>query len=158
MRLSLRSSLLAGLLMLAATAFAHPMGNFSVNRYARISANADGIRLRYLLDLAEIPHYQEMQRTGLVADPGDSRTEKYLTNEAETLRRGLVLWRNGKPGSLRLESQQISFLAGAGGLPTIKVALTYQSGCPAVLPTPSHIKSGDTHFAAPAARNETQSD
>src|SRR5438552_19151345 len=76
MRLSVRSSLLAGLLMLAATAFAHPMGNFSVNHYARISAGANGIRLRYLLDLAEIPTYQEMQRTILVADPVDGRSAK----------------------------------------------------------------------------------
>ena len=154
MRLSVRSSLLAGLLMLAATAFAHPMGNFSVNHYARISANADGIRLRYLLDLAEIPTYQEMQRGGLVADPADSRTGKYLTNEADTLRRGLVLWLNGKPVSLRLESQQISFLAGAGGLPTMKVALTYQSGWPAALPTHSQIEYADTNFPGRAGWKE----
>src|SRR5256885_11270071 len=107
MRISVRLSLLAGLLMFAVTAFAHPMGNFSVNHYSRISASSDGIRLRYLLDFAEIPTYQEMQRTGLVADSSDGRTVKYLAGEAETLRRGLVLWLNGKPVWLRLESQHI---------------------------------------------------
>src|SRR5437764_13601426 len=91
---------LAVVLMLSATAFARPMGNFSGNHDSRIWASSDGIRLRYLLDFAEIPTYQEMQRTGLVADWSDGRTVKYLAGEAETLRRGLALWLNGKAFSL----------------------------------------------------------
>ncbi len=52
------SALIGALLLLVAfpaMAEAHPFGNFTVNRYARLEAAADGIGLRYILDLAEIP-------------------------------------------------------------------------------------------------------
>src|SRR5207248_1662769 len=154
MRISVKLSLLALLLMFAVTAFAHPMGNFSINHYSRISAGADGIHLRYVLDFAEIPTYQEMQRTGLVADSADAGTKKYLIQEAETLRHRLVLWLNGNALPLRLESQRISFLAGAGGLPTMKVAFTYRSSWPATLPIHSQIEYADTNFPGRAGWKE----
>jgi hypothetical protein len=37
------------------------MGNFSVNHYSKITFESDGIRVRYFIDLAEIPTYQELQ-------------------------------------------------------------------------------------------------
>ena len=36
----------------------HPMGNFSISHYAAIRVLADGVELRYLLDLAEIPPFR----------------------------------------------------------------------------------------------------
>src|SRR2546430_9116826 len=53
-----RSALGLALLLSAlvvAQAAAHPLGNFSVNRYSRLDVARDGIQLRYVLDLAEIP-------------------------------------------------------------------------------------------------------
>ena len=40
--------------------FAHPLGNFTVNQYSRIEATTDGLRLVYVLDMAEIPAFQEI--------------------------------------------------------------------------------------------------
>src|SRR2546430_15402864 len=98
MRISLKIALITGglLMVLPRPAFAHPMGNFSINHYAHISANADGIRLRYVLDLAEIPTYQEMQRSGLVADAADLRAARYLAQQAASIRHGLWLRLNGE--------------------------------------------------------------
>jgi hypothetical protein len=45
-RLILLASLRAGLA-------AHPMGNFSVNHYARLEPGAHGVAIRYVMDLAE---------------------------------------------------------------------------------------------------------
>ena len=39
----------------SACLWAHPMGNFSVNHYARLQFGAPGVQLTYVLDLAEIP-------------------------------------------------------------------------------------------------------
>ena len=58
---------LAALLLVPATASAHPLGNFSVNHLARISVSADRVDVRYILDAAEIPTLQKS-----IADP---RTE-----------------------------------------------------------------------------------
>ena len=55
-------------LLAAALCFAHPMGNFSVNHYARLEATARGVQLTYAIDLAEIPtfdllHSWQLERT-----------------------------------------------------------------------------------------------
>ena len=47
------------------------MGNFSISHYAAIQVEPDGIRLRYLLDLAEIPTFQTLQDAALRPDPED---------------------------------------------------------------------------------------
>src|SRR5947209_10412830 len=119
------------LLLLAATpAFAHPMGNFSINHYTRISVQRGAVELRYVLDLAEIPTYQEMQRTGMTAEQGSAASAHYLAQQAETLRRGLRLQAEGRTLGLSLVSQQILFSPGAGGLPTMKLGFTYRATLP----------------------------
>jgi hypothetical protein len=40
-------------------ATAHPLGNFSVNQYSRLEVDGSQIRIRQILDLAEIPTFQE---------------------------------------------------------------------------------------------------
>src|SRR5207244_9149719 len=41
-----------------AAASAHPLGNFTVNRFSRVEAAAGHVYVVYVLDLAEIPTYQ----------------------------------------------------------------------------------------------------
>ncbi len=62
------------LLACAASSFAHPMGNFSISHYAGIRIERGYIELRYILDEAEIPTFQEMQRAGIVPKVGDPST------------------------------------------------------------------------------------
>ena len=45
----------------AGSAEAHPLGNFTINRYARIELGADAVRLHYVVDMAEIPAFQEIR-------------------------------------------------------------------------------------------------
>jgi hypothetical protein len=61
------------LLLLAAVTpmLAHPMGNFSVNHYSRIRVERNFVELRYVIDMAEIPTFQELQTAGINADPQD---------------------------------------------------------------------------------------
>jgi nickel/cobalt exporter len=55
---------LAALAMTAATliapalAAAHPLGNFTINRFSRVEVSGPRLYVRYVLDLAEIPTYQ----------------------------------------------------------------------------------------------------
>ncbi len=48
----------AASLALPALAAAHPLGNFTVNRFSRIEASGPRLYVRYVLDLAEIPTFQ----------------------------------------------------------------------------------------------------
>ena len=58
--------LLAGAAWLAPAADAHPLGNFTVNRYARVEVSGPTVRVYYVLDEAEIPAFQE--RRAVAAD------------------------------------------------------------------------------------------
>ena len=63
----LRVALLAAV---AANLGAHPMGNFSVNHYARIEPSAQGVEILYVLDLAEIPTFELLQKWNLADSAG----------------------------------------------------------------------------------------
>src|SRR5271168_5095121 len=69
------------MLGLCRMASAHPMGNFSVNHYSKISLDPDRIRVRYFIDLAEIPTYQELQQANIPAtaiDPSSADVISYI--------------------------------------------------------------------------------
>ena len=50
---------LAACLLAPAAAMAHPLGNFTVNRYSRVQPSGDRIYVLYVLDMAEIPTFRE---------------------------------------------------------------------------------------------------
>ena len=92
-----RTGLLAAAVLCApAVGHAHPMGNFSISHYAAIRVLATSIEVRYVLDLAEIPTFQEIQDSGIVAEAGHASVGPYLARKAETLGSGLVLELNGR--------------------------------------------------------------
>ena len=45
-------------LVIPALASAHPLGNFTINRFSRIEVSGPRLYVRYVLDMAEIPTYQ----------------------------------------------------------------------------------------------------
>ena len=45
---------------------AHPLGNFSISQYSAIGIDRNKIELRYLIDMAEIPTFQELQNPELL--------------------------------------------------------------------------------------------
>ena len=113
--------------MLPELSFAHPMGNFSISHFAGLRIEADAIDLRYILDMAEIPTFQEMQTTGIVPAPDDPRVVAYLASKAEALKGGLVLTLNGRPLALETVSENVIFPPGAGNLPTMKIGVVYRA-------------------------------
>jgi ABC-type nickel/cobalt efflux system permease component RcnA len=114
-------------------ALAHPMGNFSVNHYSKITLENDRIRVRYLIDLAEIPTYQELQRANIsttAIDPNSIAAINYVAQRGAELGRGLTLNVNGQTVSLHLLSSGVIFPPGAGGLPTMKMGFVYEAAYP----------------------------
>src|SRR5204863_7237420 len=51
-------ALAAATLVWPALAAAHPLGNFTINRFSRIEVSGPRLYVRYVLDMAEIPTYQ----------------------------------------------------------------------------------------------------
>jgi ABC-type nickel/cobalt efflux system permease component RcnA len=119
-----------GLLLFPQTCGAHPMGNFSISHYAGIRIGQDFVELRYLLDIAEIPTFQEiqeMQKAGIVPRLGDPTLAAYLERKAEVLKAGLILELDGRPLFLEVKSKDVIFPPGAGGLPTMKLGFVYRA-------------------------------
>jgi ABC-type nickel/cobalt efflux system permease component RcnA len=126
-----RLVLLAGLaaaLAVPAAAQAHPLGNFTVNRYSAVEASGDSVYVKYVLDLAEIPTYQEGDR---VRRPGF----------AAQVSRGLVLELDGHRAILRTLASRTHSRPGAGGLPTLRFEAVYEADR-----TGSAIRFEDTNF------------
>src|ERR1700691_4664892 len=112
--------LLFGLHLSCAISFAHPMGNFSINHYAKIKVGQKSIEIRYLIDMAEIPTFQEMRQFDITPADDDPGVAHYLEGQAQVLRKGLSLECDGQSVSLATVSRQAEFADGAGGLPTMK--------------------------------------
>ena len=102
------------LLALAAPAGAHPLGNFSVNHLTVVRASSDRVDVRYVLDQAEIPTFQER---GLPP-------ARVLERKRAEVARGVTLTVGGRPVALALRpGGRIAFPRGAGGLRTTRVEL-----------------------------------
>ena len=122
-------SLLIFLLMSPST-FAHPMGNFSINHYSKIIPGAHAIEVDYIIDMAEIPTFQQMQESAVVPKADDPSLVPYLQRESELLKGGLTLLVDGQPLILRTVSRQAIFPPGAGGLPTMKMGFVFVTTLP----------------------------
>src|SRR5437763_3915959 len=105
---------MAALVLAAVPAGAHPLGNFTVNRYARVELSAGVVRVYYVLDEAEIPAFQD--RDALKADPV-TFTQKRLDDIVQHL----TLTLNGQPESLRVRSHLLTEPPGQGGLATLRL-------------------------------------
>ena len=119
---------LAALCLFAMSAFSHPMGNFSISHYTRLTFGPQSIDFLYLIDMAEIPTFQEKPRVDLNGNGTFEASEQdaYLSRKVEELTEGLVVKLNGTRYPLARVSQQLEFLPGGLNLPTLKIYLKYQ--------------------------------
>jgi nickel/cobalt exporter len=107
-------ALLGAALAAPASVLAHPLGNFTVNRYSAIELSGDRVYLHYVLDLAEIPSFQLGDR---VRGPGF----------AHVLARRLDLRLDGHRARLKLLDSAVRGRPGAGGLTTLRFEAVYEA-------------------------------
>lgn len=124
----LPAAMLLGAFLLAvlpAPTVGHPLGNFTVNQYSRLEPGAGGVAVRYVLDMAEIPTFQELQRIDTDDDDVVSDAEKaaYLETQVPFLVSGLGLEVDGNAVPLEVLGQELSFPPGQGDLATLRLVL-----------------------------------
>ena len=154
-RVSLAGMLIAGILLAHRPSAAHPLGNFSINHYTGIRVTRDVIELRYRIDMAEIPTFQEIQETGIVSEAGHPSLSGYLARKAEALKEGLFLEVNGRRLPLWEEASEVIFPPGAGGLPTLKLGILYRAPLDSVIPAGlNQLRYRDANFAGRAGWKE----
>ena len=111
------------------TVFAHPLGNFTVNRYSRLEIGATELELLYVIDMAEIPSHR--LRTEIDSD-GDgvlsaAEQQQFLAVEAERLAQNFTLTINGQSTVLQHQMLNLHFVEGQAGLPTTRIEARFQS-------------------------------
>jgi nickel/cobalt exporter len=107
---------------------AHPMGNFSINHFSALDIYPTLIRVSYVIDLAEIPTFQEMQDSGLTTQqPDDPGVAAYRERKVQDLQQGLTLQVGAQALPLALRSSTLTFPPGAGGLPTLRLSAVYEA-------------------------------
>ncbi|MGH9768041.1 MAG: hypothetical protein ACREAB_11450 [Blastocatellia bacterium] len=115
--------LVAVTVALLSGALAHPLGNFTINHFVRIETGAERARIRYVVDLAEVPTFQESQKADLDSDGNlsDAELNGYLDQVTPGYLIGLKLTADGAPVALRLTGKSIGRLPGAAGLFTLRI-------------------------------------
>ncbi|MBX7218947.1 MAG: hypothetical protein K1Y36_03300 [Blastocatellia bacterium] len=142
---------LFSLLLLAQTTsavLAHPLGNFTINHFSRLQVETSGVKVRYVVDMAEIPTFQEIQAADKESKDGPP-TANWLKQYAETtasrLAQGLVLTVDGVRVPLQVTAKTISLPPGAGNLPTLRLECDLTGSFAGSLQT-RRLKYEDTNF------------
>ncbi|HEU5316649.1 MAG TPA: hypothetical protein VFX49_11105, partial [Chloroflexota bacterium] len=128
-------------------ALAHPLGNFTVNRYARLELTPQQARVRYVLDMAEIPTFQAMPTIDANRDGTVSGQERaaYARRRAEEIARGLTLTLDGASLPLHTTDADAELLPGQGGLQVLRLSTWLEA--PAASPhlrRATSLTSGDS--------------
>ncbi|MFF4051520.1 nickel transporter [Streptomyces chartreusis] len=96
-------------------ASAHPLGNFTVNRYDGLVVTPGELRVHHVEDLAEIPATQakpDIEKAGMTA---------WARQRCETAARGSEVTVDGRTVELKLRSSQARVRPGQAGLDTLRV-------------------------------------
>ncbi len=128
-RMAVVGGLLGGVLVLPMAAAAHPLGNFTINQHVGIIVRQGEVTLDYIVDMAEIPTFQERQAIDLDRDDQVSQAEKatYLEMACADRSASLVLTADGAPLSLSPTGSRLAFLPGQAGLSTLRLECGYRA-------------------------------
>jgi ABC-type nickel/cobalt efflux system permease component RcnA len=111
---------------------AHPLGNFTINRYARLEFSEDVVNIVYALDFAEIPTFQQMELLDTDDDGAvsDAESERYLNEIVPMLVDGLRVVVGDSALPLSIEERRLALLPGEGGLKILRLDARFSATLP----------------------------
>jgi nickel/cobalt exporter len=121
------------LVFLAPGASAHPLGNFTVNRYSGIEIDLGHVRVHYVVDMAEIPTFQELPAIDGNGDgvASAAELEVWTRSEVPAIDDRLALTVNGRRIAMRpLDGASAVLLPGQGGLDTLRLEAEFEGPAP----------------------------
>jgi len=151
---------LIGLVILIAlsaiSALAHPLGNFSVNQFSRVEVEKSEIKVRSILDLAEIPTLQlkgeiDADKDGVYSQ---SELDAYAENITAQHISNLHLSINGNEIPLAESSKKISIRDGEGNMPLLRVEWNLTAALPNAAAGNHRVKFENKNYAERIGWNE----
>ena len=119
--LLIAGAFLAGI---AAPAGAHPLGNFTSNTFAKIRVQPEHLTVDYVLDLAEIPALQTIQREDADGDGtlAGREAEAFAERRCAELAAGAKVLVNQTAARLDVQAATVTLPPGQAGLVTLRLA------------------------------------
>lgn len=104
-------------------ASAHPLGNFTVNTYSGVVVAPSSVDVRYVVDMAEIPAYQERSR---IDRDGNGRVDdaegaSYAQAQCAQMVGGISITVTATPVVLTVRAAEVTFPPGQAGLTTLRL-------------------------------------
>ncbi|MBW4539571.1 MAG: sulfite exporter TauE/SafE family protein [Myxacorys chilensis ATA2-1-KO14] len=129
---------------------AHPLGNFTINHYAGVQVAQDDVAIDYVLDMAEIPAFQEINQidTNHNRKPDSAETVNYPAEKCREVKSHLALQVNQQPLALSLNNAIVEFPPGVGGLATLRLTCGFQSavGSATTVSTTQRVEFEDNFY------------
>ncbi len=131
------------------SALAHPLGNFTINHFSRLEVGASLVRVRYVVDMAEIPAFQALQA---VDADGDRRTSEaelndYAAHAVAQYAEGLIITVDGARVPLEETSKRLTMPEGVGGLRTLRLECEFVGQfSPQAQRAPRRLRFEDTNY------------
>jgi nickel/cobalt exporter len=121
------------LALLPVVAMAHPLGNFTINRFSRVTVFSDHIEVMYVMDAAEVPTYQAMPLIDTNRDDAvdEAESASYIADQQKRLTPLLSLLVDNQPLTLEPTTGVLEFPPGQAKLPTLRLTLHYTAALPA---------------------------
>lgn len=124
--------------LVGVSASAHPMGNYSTNQYFLVDTRGDQLTVYYLLDMAEIPAFKELDSLDADMDEvyTDAEQQAYLDKRLPEILAGLHFSANGMEHPLSMLGHRLSLIPGLGGMTVINLLVKVT---PVDLPWPPQL-------------------
>ncbi|MGB1253607.1 MAG: nickel/cobalt transporter [Candidatus Promineifilaceae bacterium] len=125
---------------------AHPLGNFSVNRYSRLTIEETTATVFYVVDMAEVPAFQNRPTIDTNQDQvlSSAEIDQYLATWLPELIENLELRFENRPIPLTYAAHQLTFPAGQSSLETQRLELTLTATLPQ---TQGNLSYRDNNFS-----------
>jgi nickel/cobalt transporter (NicO) family protein len=121
------------LVTLPDAASAHPLGNFTINHLSQVRMSQGSVQVHYILDQAEIPTFQEIQRFDTDGDGTISGSERgpLLQRKLAEIAPDLQLTVDGRAVPLSApRAPSLAFPPGQGGLSLTRVEASFVAALP----------------------------
>ena len=118
----------AAFLFAAGVANAHPLGNFTINRYTLIQPERGQVRVTLVVDMAEIPTFQALGS----GDGSTPAARAYVRGHAREWAAGLRIAVNGRPVALRIDPAAVTagLRPGQAGLEILRAVVPATAATP----------------------------
>jgi nickel/cobalt transporter (NicO) family protein len=127
-------------------ASAHPLGNFTINRYSGLVLSRGKVEVRYVVDMAEIPTFQETPTIDTNGDGSVDVAERrtWADHKAIEVLANVTVAVDGRRVALRLISDSARFRSGQAGLPILYFTATFRG---ALAEKAGTVRYTDQNFA-----------